>query len=443
MKGFEEIKSFDMDNAPPHEIVHWLYRNRMLYARMWEIHFEMMEACFTATLLLSKQLETHFGMSITSPEFQKLIRGFDNKPFQIHQQLWEFTQRALEEGLRPIFTENEPEDIKVKLKESEAGRRWLDDFMKFLEVEGWFSTQLMEFSAPYWLEDLSIPIAIVKQFIEKGKPTSLHETREKLAKEREEAVSAVLKGIPEEEKDYFTTLLKTASWSSIYSEEHDVYCEYHYHAALRYQYLRLGRRLVKAGILDSPEDILFLNPEEIEVFVMVPELNDARFLVKARRAMYEEWLKTPNPPVFTNKSGIEEAVQKDLLPGLEPIIMSTVVGELPVVKLELKADIYGVCGAPGEAQGVARVVFTFDDLSEVQPGDILVTPNVNVDWVSVYSRLAGVITDRGGVLGHAGIIAREYGIPAVVNTFVATQKIKTGQRVRILADEGAVYILGS
>ena len=88
------------------------------------------------------------------------------------------------------------------------------------------------------------------------------------------------------------------------------------------------------------------------------------------------------------------------------------------------------------------MIFDFEELEDVQKGEILVTPNANVAWVSVFPLIKGIITDRGGVLSHAALIASEFGIPAVVNTYVGTQKIKTGQRVRILADEGAVYILG-
>jgi phosphohistidine swiveling domain-containing protein len=203
----------------------------------------------------------------------------------------------------------------------------------------------------------------------------------------------------------------------------------------------LARKLVEAGTMDNPEDIFLLNPEEIESVVMLPEANDLRPLIKARRALYMEWLKTPRDPVFTNKSGLEEAAQKDLLPSLDAVIISSAIGELPEVKPELKADIYGVCGAAGEAEGTARVILSYEDLDQVQRGEILVASATDSNWTPVFSIIKGIITDKAGVLSHAAIVAREFGLPAVVNTIVGTEKIKTGQRVRLLANEGAVYIL--
>jgi phosphohistidine swiveling domain-containing protein len=442
MEGFEEIKSFDMDNAKPNEIVFWLYRNRMIIARMWEIHFSVLSPCHMAVVLLGERLK-EYGMPHTSPEFQKLMRGHDNKPFQIHEQLWKFGERARKEGLANIFKENDSKEILPKLKETEAGRKWLDDFMKFLEVEGWWPTVLMEFTAPYWLEDPSIPLGIIRQNLKKEVEYNLPKIRERLARERDETIAKILEKVPDGDKDYIEKVIKVATLASKISEEHDIYCEYHHHAAIRYQYLRLARKLVKAGTMDEPEDIFYLTPEEIEPLVMVPEANDCRLLIKERRRLYEEWLKTSYPPVFTNRSGgMEEAAPKDLFAGKDASFYSVVVGEIPVEKPELKADFFGVCGSSGEAEGIARVIFDFEELENVQKGEILVTPNANVAWVSVFPLIKGVITDRGGVLSHAALIASEFGIPAVVNTYVGTQKIKTGQRVRILADEGAVYILG-
>ncbi len=440
-EGFEEIKSFDMDNAAPNEIVFWHYRQRMRYARMWEIHMEVLQVCFSAYLLLGQVTKERFGFSTTSPEFQKLMKGFDNKVFQVIKELWEFGERASKEGLKPIFKENDAKEIIPRLKETKAGRKWMDDFMKFLEADGWWPTEQMEFNVPFWLEDPSIPIAVIKENLGKEAEFSVSRLREKQAKDRIAATEALLDKVPEEERNYFSEMIELGGKASQLSEEHVYYCEYSYHSALRYQFLRLGKKLVKAGTMDDPEEIFLLNPEEIESVIMVPEANDLRTLIKARRALYKEWLKKPRDPFFTNRSGMEEAVQKDLLPSLDAVIISSAIGELPEAKPEIKADIYGVCGAAGEAEGTARVILSYEDIDQVQNGEILVTNSTDSNWTPVFSIIKGIITDRGGVLSHAAIVGREFGVPAVVNTFVATEKIKTGQRIRILADEGSVCIL--
>jgi pyruvate,water dikinase len=92
-------------------------------------------------------------------------------------------------------------------------------------------------------------------------------------------------------------------------------------------------------------------------------------------------------------------------------------------------------------ESTACVVYTYDDLKKVKRGDILVCPSVNPAWTPIYSRLGGIITDTGGTLCHAAIISREFGIPSVVNTRQGTSRIKSGQRIKMDATAGAVYIL--
>ena len=114
---------------------------------------------------------------------------------------------------------------------------------------------------------------------------------------------------------------------------------------------------------------------------------------------------------------------------------------MPEVKPELKADMFGVCGSAGEAEGIARIAINYEDLAQVKPGDILVCPGANPAWTPIFGLVNGVISDRGGTLSHAAIIGREYGVPTIVNTFEGTAKIKNGQRLRMDAGKGAIFIL--
>ena len=87
------------------------------------------------------------------------------------------------------------------------------------------------------------------------------------------------------------------------------------------------------------------------------------------------------------------------------------------------------------------MAINYEDLKQVQPGEILVCPNTNSAWTPVFGIVKGVIADSGGTLAHTAIIGREYGIPTIVNTMQGTAMIKTGQRIRMDAKDGAVYIL--
>ena len=108
---------------------------------------------------------------------------------------------------------------------------------------------------------------------------------------------------------------------------------------------------------------------------------------------------------------------------------------------ELRADLYGAAAAPGYAEGIARVVMSSEQLEEVQPGEILVAPGTSASWTVVFSVIKGLISDGGGALSHPVIMAREFGIPCVAGCVKGTQKIKTGQRIKIDGNSGVVYIL--
>jgi pyruvate, water dikinase len=137
-----------------------------------------------------------------------------------------------------------------------------------------------------------------------------------------------------------------------------------------------------------------------------------------------------------------EAVAKDMLPSFDPIAIKIVVGDMPTVTAEeVGADIVGICGCPGIAEGIARVVTDSKDLDQLKAGEILVCPGTNPEWTIAYGMAAAVIGDRGGTLSHTAIIGREYGIPTIVNTFVACEMIRSGQRIRVDGAKGAVYIL--
>ena len=108
---------------------------------------------------------------------------------------------------------------------------------------------------------------------------------------------------------------------------------------------------------------------------------------------------------------------------------------------EVQKTIKGFPGAPGVSEGPARVIAGHEDLPTLKTGDILVCPHTSPAWTPIFSKIKGVVTDSGGVLKDASITAREYGIPAVVGTSVATTSIKDGDIIRVNGNEGLVEIL--
>jgi pyruvate,water dikinase len=103
--------------------------------------------------------------------------------------------------------------------------------------------------------------------------------------------------------------------------------------------------------------------------------------------------------------------------------------------------ITGLGASGGIVEGVARVVRTTDEFDEVRDGDILVCQMTNPAWVVLFTKIAGLVTDTGGTTSHPAVLAREFGIPAVIGTSVATQRIATGDRLKVDGTAGRVEIL--
>ena len=104
-------------------------------------------------------------------------------------------------------------------------------------------------------------------------------------------------------------------------------------------------------------------------------------------------------------------------------------------------ELRGFAASPGIVEGVARVLRDVNDISQVRAGEILVCPVTNPSWGPVFTKIKAAVADIGGTMSHAAIVAREYGLPAVVGTGSATKRIRTGQRIRVDGDRGVVSIL--
>ena len=101
----------------------------------------------------------------------------------------------------------------------------------------------------------------------------------------------------------------------------------------------------------------------------------------------------------------------------------------------------GIAVSPGLVEGTARVILDVEQLADVEDGEVLVAPFTQASWTPIFGRIAAAVTDAGGVMCHAAIVAREDGLPAVLGTGSATKRIATGDLVRVDADNGTVTIL--
>ena len=193
---------------------------------------------------------------------------------------------------------------------------------------------------------------------------------------------------------------------------------------MRRALLRLGEDFTKRGVIDEPDDVFWMNRTEVtaaladQPLTLAPEIS-------TRKMQWQRQNKLM-PPIGLGKPS--KAFERRHI------------FDVYVERQEATAnsDISGVPASPGVVSGPVRVIRRPDEFASNEPGDILVAPGTNPAWTPLFASAAAVVTDGGSVLAHASLIAREYGIPAVVATQDATRRLRTGDIVRVDGNRGIV-----
>ncbi|WP_138415386.1 PEP/pyruvate-binding domain-containing protein [Sinomonas gamaensis] len=185
---------------------------------------------------------------------------------------------------------------------------------------------------------------------------------------------------------------------------------------LRAAFVELGRRLVAAGTLAQPEDVFHLRLEELRALPAPEAMNDAersrvRELAARRAAIRREYAGVP---------------------------LLDLAAVLPPPPDDGDALLTGTAASGGVAEGPVRVIHGPEEFGQLRAGDVLVCPNTNPSWTPLFARASAIVVDTGGLGSHAAIVAREYGVPAVMGTQRGTSVLREGQRVRVDGSRGRV-----
>jgi pyruvate,water dikinase len=202
-------------------------------------------------------------------------------------------------------------------------------------------------------------------------------------------------------------------------------------ATLRRFCLSVGQRLVSKGILDRPEDVFFLYKDEVRQ--ALSSRKDYRGDVSERRARFGEAGQIVPP------DHLGEATPANPDPFFIAIV-DKMLGFLPIEPSTDPSILTGVAASPGTAQGKAKVVRSLVEASKLQQGDIMVCEMTVPTWVPLFATVRAVVADSGGILSHCAIVAREFGLPAVVGTRVGTTALKDGMTITVDGTRGMVRI---
>ena len=343
-----------------------------------------------------------------------LLGGVETKTTETNRLLETLaTQIRTDPLLQDIFARSPSAGLQPALQESQPGRDFLERFAAFLSEYGHREIALT-ISQGAWRDRPEIVLDLLK--VMAATPAPQADSYQAWKRTRDDLLAHSLLGARPVRRLFLRALLNARCLIQIREDTH-------FYAtlvlpSLRQVALELGRRLERLGGLVSASDVLHLRLEELETLgepwpPAKATLAQIRLLVARRQAKRQSLASSPliDPRLL--------AVESRARPG-EAVLLN------------------GTPGSPGLAGGPARVICDASEFGKLQPGDVLVAPVTNPAWTPLFLHAAAVVVDTGGSASHAAIVAREYGIPAVMGTLNGTQQLVDGQYIQVDGSRGLV-----
>jgi rifampicin phosphotransferase len=315
------------------------------------------------------------------------------------------------------------DDFLDGLRKLDGGQEAHGAICAYLDKYGMRCAGEIDITKPRWSEKPTILVPLILSNIknfEPGEGKRRFEQGQQEARNKEQELLERLRRLPDgEQKAIETKQMIDLVRNLAGYREYPKYSMISYYFVYKLALLKEAEQLVQAGVIREKEDIYYLTFEELREAVRTQQLDYQ--LITSRKDEYQQYEKLSPPRVITSEGEI-------------------FTGELKRADLPAGA-IAGLPVSTGMVEGRARVILTLED-ADLGEGDILVTPFTDPSWTPLFVAIKGLVTEVGGLMTHGAVIAREYGIPAVVGVDHATRLIADGQRIRVNGTEGYVEILG-
>ncbi len=433
--GLAHFERNDHELDSPERIGRYFADAQVFFRRAWEIHFEMMYpllATYVGFYGLCQQLKLDPG------EISKFLQGYDSKIMEVDRQLWELTGAARRAGLGELFDATPVEDLLTAIRSAdhEHGQSWLERFDGFLDTHGHRTEGIADVVLPSWREDPTSPLGTIKTFLQNPDQHDFAAAHAASVAERDAAIDAARSRLSRAEQGQFDEALAACESANFawWNEEHNYYIDLRAHLPLR----RAALALAEAGGSSDLTDGLFLFRPEFEAVTRGARTwSSFANLIEERRSFYDGWVarRSEMPKVLgTVPDDMEDPVLREIF-GMGHDFFETVRGGSTGDRLT------GVAASGGVVTGRARVLHGADELHRIEPGEILVCEATSPNWTPAFAKIAACVCDSGGTLTHASIVAREYRVPAVVGTAMATSVIATGDLIEVDGTAGVVRVL--
>jgi phosphohistidine swiveling domain-containing protein len=425
----ERWKSADPADAPDERLLAGVRELALEDARYWFACAVMIADAKLTDGLLGRFLTIAApGHSLTSGTF---LRGFPSPTVDAEAELEGLAEhiRASDE-LQALVAATPAASLPKTLRSTSAGQDLLAAFTQYLDRYG-HQVYNLDFVVPTQIDD-PLPVLLSLKAMAQRPGYDPRARQRAIVAERDALTEETARSFDPVRRWLFRLLLAWAQRFGPYREQALFYMGAGW-PTLRRLALELGRRLVESGSLLAAEDVFFLETSEIGEAIKVrvddQTRSDLARLARERRDLREARKRLHPPPVVP--------------PGYKlrfgPFDMS--VWETQRHNAPNGAKLQGFAVSPGRVTAPASVIRSPADFSKMEPDTILVCPTTTPAWTPLFSQARGLVTDVGGVLAHGSIVAREYDIPAVLGTGVATRRIRSGQRININGDAGTVTLL--
>ena len=291
----------------------------------------------------------------------------------------------------PELAHYDTDKVFAELSKTVFGQEILQRFAEILQRFGYLSEVGTDIAVPTWREEPQVVKDLFVQFIGNAPPIPQKIKHSSLVQARVDLKGRV-----------------TEVYSQLLAE-------------LRWCFVELEQVWLQSGLLKEVGDIFYLEFDEVKRVVNDGEVIDLVALVKERRQLVEQFRQLDIPPLIYGKS---------------PPLPSGDITPSPNGRL-----LHGIGASAGIAEGKVKVLRSLQDIGKIERQTILVVPYTDSGWAPLLARAGGIISQVGGRLSHGAIVAREYGIPAVMDVHNATKLLRDGQRVRIDGSRGIVEIL--
>jgi pyruvate, water dikinase len=423
-----------------------------LFSKMWNHHTEFLMLGYGAYVVFFEFCKKAFP-EITDQTVARMVAGIDVIMYRPDDELRRLARLAVDAGVDDEFTEGcSPSAVLDALAgRGEAGQRWLDAFAAARDP--WFHVSTGDGFYHHhrsWNDNLTVPFAALPRYVRMVRAGEAIDRPTETLREERERIVAEYRGLlsGDGERAAFDQMLGLARVVFPYVEDHKFYCEHWFTTRFFGKIREFGELLARSGVLAEAEDVFQLHHTEVDqalADVMLAwaagskPLGAAHFapVIAERKRMLEAMKNWSPPPAL---GPVPEALNDPAVRMLWGVTAETL-ATWAATAAGGGSEIHGYAASPGVTEGLARVLTSVNDIGQIRDGEILVCPVTAPSWAPVFGKIKAAVSDIGGTMSHAAIVAREYGMPAVVGTGHATKRIRTGQRIRVDGSHGVVMIL--